>query len=155
VTTAVPEDHPGIRVRQAERPDLLAVYRIETGSFPQPWPFGAFEQYLGEPGFLVATDDAVLGYIVGDRVMNRRMAVGHIKNLAVHEEYRGQGVGRALLGRGIDVLTEQGVEALKLEVRAENERALELYHSCGFEHRATIEGYYEDGEDALLLVCDI
>lgn len=154
MTTVPSDDHPELTVRRAERADLLAVYRIETDSFPQPWPFGAFEQYLGEPGFLVAADGAVVGYVVGDRVTNNGRPVGHIKNLAVHEASRGQGFGKLLLARGIDVLTDLRVDALKLEVREGNERALDLYRSFGFEHRATIQGYYDDDEDALLLVRD-
>ncbi len=42
-------------IRPAERADLLAVVRIEDESFSQPWPYDAFERFLGEPGFLVAT----------------------------------------------------------------------------------------------------
>ncbi|MFW6435069.1 MAG: ribosomal protein S18-alanine N-acetyltransferase [Halovenus sp.] len=155
MTTASSADRPAVSVRPAERADLLAVYRIETNAFPQPWPFGAFEQYLGQPGFLVAADDAVFGYIVADRVRNRGTLVGHIKNLAVHEDHRGQGIGKLLLTRGIDLLRSQGAEMAKLEVRESNDPALDLYRSDGFEHRATVDGYYNDGEDALLLVRDL
>jgi len=155
VTTAPSADRPAVSVRPAERADLLAVYRIETNAFPQPWPFGAFEQYLGQPGFLVAADDAVYGYIVADRVRDRGTLVGHIKNLAVHEAHRSQGIGKFLLTRGIDLLRNQGAEMAKLEVRESNDRALDLYRSFEFEHRATVDGYYNDGEDALLLVRDL
>jgi ribosomal-protein-alanine N-acetyltransferase len=154
VTTVSSDDHPGLSIREAQRADLLAVYQIETDAFPQPWPFGAFEQYLGQSGFLVATDSAVKGYVVGDRVLNHGRPVGHIKNLAVHEDARGQGIGKLLLARAIDTLDEQGVDAYKLEVREGNERARALYRSCGFEHRATIQGYYNDDENALLFVRD-
>ena len=155
MTAASSEDRPAVSVRPAERADLLAVYRIETNAFPQPWPFGAFEQYLGQPGFLVAADDAVHGYIVADRVRNRGTLVGHIKNLAVHEAHRGQGIGKLLLTRGIDLLGSHGVEMAKLEVRESNGPALDLYRSFEFEHRATVDGYYNDGEDALLLVREL
>ena len=51
VTTTAPD---GVAIRPAERADLLPVLRIEQASFPQPWPYQAFEGFLGEPGFLVA-----------------------------------------------------------------------------------------------------
>lgn len=143
-------------VRPAQRADLLAVYRIETASFPQPWPFAAFEQYVGEPGFLVATDgDAVLGYLVADTVSNRDLQIGHIKNLAVHREHRGRGIGSLLLRHAIRGFEEIQVPLVKLEVRRHNDAALDLYRSHDFEQRTTVEGYYEDGEDALLLVRDL
>ncbi|MFT4945994.1 MAG: ribosomal-protein-alanine N-acetyltransferase [Natronomonas sp.] len=151
VTTA-PSTERGVDVRPAERVDLLEIYRIETDSFTQPWPFSAFEQYLGEPGFFVAMDESVLGYIIADVVSNQGIPLGHIKDIAVQEQARGEGIGRLLLTRAISRLEAEQVHAIKLEVRESNERAIALYRSHGFEHRRTIEEYYDDGEDALLLV---
>jgi len=152
VTTAPSTEQTGIDVRPAKRADLLEVYRIETDSFTQPWPFSAFEQYLGRPGFFIATGESVVGYIVADIVSNQGVPLGHIKDVAVRERARGEGVGRLLLRRAISMLEAEQVHAIKLEVRESNERAINLYRSHGFEHRRTIEGYYDDGEDALLLV---
>lgn len=152
MTTAPPTDRTEINVRPAERGDLLEVYRIETNSFTQPWPFSAFEQYLDEPGFFVAADESVQGYIIGDIVSNQGIPLGHIKDIAVREDARGGGIGRLLLRRAINMLEARRVHAIKLEVREGNEPAINLYGSHGFEHRRTVDGYYDDGEDALLLV---
>ncbi|MEF8882124.1 MAG: GNAT family N-acetyltransferase [Halapricum sp.] len=144
-------------VRQAVRADLLAVFRIEQASFPQPWPYSAFEQFLSTPGFLVAEvgmpgESGIAGYIVADTVPNHGQPLGHIKDLAVHPDRRGEGIGKQLLGRALTVLDEQDVSSVKLEVRAGNERALNLYCQFDFEHRRTIPRYYDDGEDALVLM---
>jgi ribosomal-protein-alanine N-acetyltransferase len=152
VTTAPSTEPAEINVRPAERADLLEVYRIETESFTQPWPFNAFEQYLGNPGFFVAVGESVLGYIVADIVANQGIPLGHIKDIAVRERARGEGIGTLLLTRAINRLETEQIHTIKLEVRESNERAITLYHSHGFEHRRTIEEYYDDGEDALLLV---
>lgn len=152
MTTVPRPDLPTVDVRLAKRADLLAVYRIETEAFGQPWPFGAFEQYLGDPGFLVATRDTLLGYVVADVVSDRGVPIGHVKDIAVREDVRGDGIGSLLLARAVGVVESEGVQAVKLEVRESNERAIELYRSYGFEYRTTVPGYYEDGEDALLLV---
>lgn len=152
MTTAPPADQPEVDVRPAKRTDLLAVYRIETDSFSQPWPFSAFEQYLGDPGFLVAIEESVLGYVVADTVSNQGIPLGHIKDLAVRQDARGNGVGTELLRHAIGTLESQGVHAIKLEVREGNQRAIALYRAHGFEQQRTIDGYYDDGEDALLLV---
>jgi ribosomal-protein-alanine N-acetyltransferase len=153
VTTVV-EPEEGPRIRRAERADLLAVYRIEQAAFPQPWPFGAFEQYLGEAGFLVAEDGAVAGYVVADAVSNHGRPLGHVKDIAVREERRGEGVGSRLLDRALGVLDARGAGSVKLEVRAGNERARVLYRRHGFDHRRTVPRYYNDGEDALVFVRD-
>ncbi|WP_436902802.1 ribosomal protein S18-alanine N-acetyltransferase [Halovenus halobia] len=152
MTTAPPADQPEVDIRPAERADLLGVYRIETDSFSQPWPFSAFEQYLGDPGFLVAMEESVLGYVVADTVSNQGIPLGHIKDLAVRQDARGNGVGTELLRHAIGTLESQGVHAIKLEVREGNQRAIELYRAHGFEQQRSIDGYYDDGEDALLLV---
>ncbi|MXR50596.1 ribosomal protein S18-alanine N-acetyltransferase [Halovenus sp. WSH3] len=152
MTTASPPGRAGVNVRPAARADLLEVYRIETDSFAQPWPFSAFEQYLGNPGFFVAAGESVLGYVVADTVSNQGIPLGHVKDIAVRQEARGEGVGTALLRRAINLLETEQVHAIKLEVRASNDRAIELYRAHGFEYRRTIEGYYNDGEDGLLFV---
>lgn len=143
-------------IREAVRADLLDVSRIERASFPQPWPFSAFERFLGRPGFLVAgpvdDDGAVVGYVVADSVPNHGRSLGHVKDIAVAPDVRRQGVGKRLLRRALAVLRAQDVGRVKLEVRASNDRAIELYRSFGFSVRRTVPSYYADGEDALVFV---
>ena len=158
MTTVAPDDRDAPRIRRVDRDDLLTIHRIEKASFPQPWPFSAFERYLDEPGFLVAeradadADDEtrVVGYVVADTVPNHGSPLGHVKDIAVDPDHRGEGVGSTLLERSIDVLDDAG--SVKLEVRASNDRAISLYREFGFEHRRTIPNYYGNGEDALVMV---
>lgn len=139
-------------IRQVEQADLLAVFRIEKACFPQPWPFSSFERFLGDPGFLVATrGDAVVGYIVSDVTQRHGRNLGHVKDLAVHPEVQGQGVGRRLLHRAILTLAIHGASVVKLEVREDNDPARSLYDGAGFEAVRRIPGYYEDGEAALVM----
>lgn len=142
-----------VAYRRAERADLLSVFRIEKASFPQPWPFSAFERFLGQPGFLVACiDDRVVGFVVADSVPNHGRTIGHVKDIAVHPDSRGRGIGRELLERAITALSTQGAGWVKLEVREGNEPALELYREFGFTLRQRIPRYYDDDETALVLV---
>ena len=151
----------GVTVREAMRADLFEVYRIEKDAFPQPWPFSAFERFLGEQGFLVAEttdsiDDslerAVVGYVVADCVRNHGEPFGHVKDIAVRARQRGEGVGATLLGQALDALRRQGAATAKLEVRPSNEAARALYADFGFDRLRTVPGYYDDGEDALVYV---
>jgi ribosomal-protein-alanine N-acetyltransferase len=145
----------GLHVRKAETEDLLAVQRIEAESFPSPWPYSAFERFLGQPGFLVAeADDGVVGFVVADIIASHGRPVGHVKNLAVHPDRRGEGVGTTLLSRAMTVLTGGGVDSVKLEVRSSNDGARELYEQFGFEPVHELDSYYENGEDAVVLVSE-
>ena len=155
-TSASGSDTPAPTVREAVKADLLAVYRIEKASFPQPWPFAAFQRYVEKPTFLVAEFGAgVVGYIVADSVPNHGRPLGHVKDLAVHPDQRGQGVGTTLLRRALGAMRAQGVAEVKLEVRESNETARRLYESFGFDHRRTVPRYYDDGENALVMVTDL
>jgi ribosomal-protein-alanine N-acetyltransferase len=146
-------DGDELAVRRAVRADLLAVFRIEKRSFPQPWPYAAFEGFLGDPGFLVAeTDDGVAGYVVADTVPNGGRPLGHVKDIAVHPDCRGRGIGRTLLAQALGVLREARTSRVKLEVRQSNAVALDLYREFGFEVRRTLPRYYDDGEDAYVMV---
>jgi ribosomal-protein-alanine N-acetyltransferase len=163
VTTVAPGGDGTLTLRQARPADLASIHRIETAAFPEPWPYSAFEQYLNEPGFLVAEQPldtaprprSVVGYVVADTVPNHGGPMGHIKDLAVDENHRGQGVGGALLARGIDIVARTGAGSVKLEVRATNRVAIGLYRSFGFDHRRTIPNYYGNGEDALVMICTL
>jgi len=159
VTTAVPGTATVPFIRPARRSDLLAVADIEAQSFPQPWPVAAFEKFLDAPAFLVAIgrgdappNGAVVGYVVADSVPNHGEALGHVKDLAVHPDHRRTGIGRQLLERAICTLRSTGVASIKLEVRESNEGARRLYRETGFVHRRTVPRYYDDGEDALIML---
>ena len=149
--TTVSPPSPGLQVRRVERRDLPAVHRIEQSVFPQPWPAGAFEQYIGRPGFLVADDGRVVGYIVADVVEAHGRPLGHVKDLAVRADRRREGIASGLLSRALDIMSGQASTA-KLEVRAGNNGALDLYRRHGFSFRRRLSGYYADGEEALVLV---
>lgn len=157
MTTSAPESGPDLpTIREAVTADLLAIYRIEKASFPQPWPFAAFERYVGEPAFLVAEiGPGVAGYVVADTVSNHGRPLGHVKDIAVHPDYRGEGVGSELLERALSRLAADGITEVKLEVRESNDRARELYETFGFEHRRTIPQYYDNDENAYVMVTSV
>lgn len=162
VVTTVAPDRDG-RIRQAVRADLLDVVRIERSAFSQPWPFEAFEQFLGEPGFLVATaaeptdsvGGDVVGYVVATGVRVNGTPMGHVKDLAVAADHRGEGLGATLLDRGMTALASRGFDRVRLEVRETNDVARSLYRRFGFRQATRYPGYYPDGEDALILVADL
>ncbi|MDQ3327710.1 MAG: GNAT family N-acetyltransferase [Chloroflexota bacterium] len=69
------------------------------------------------------------GLHVGSR---RRSRVGDL-GISVHDLYTGQGIGRALMQRLLDVADNYlGLKRLELEVITDNEPAIHLYESLGF-----------------------
>jgi len=146
-----------IRVRPMMVEDLPAVIEIDRQSFAIPWPARSFRFELQENPvgrLLVAVPaegqgmETVLGYIgLWDLVDE-----GHISTLAVHPDYRRQGIGESLLKEGLVALARTGMQRASLEVRASNQAAQALYAKFGFSLYGRRRGYYQDnGEDALIM----
>jgi ribosomal protein S18 acetylase RimI-like enzyme len=57
---------------------------------------------------------------------------GHVADLAVREEARRMGIGRALMQAGEAWARERGLSVLSLDVWSTNERALAFYRSLGY-----------------------
>lgn len=146
-------DTEDVTVRRATQADLLAISRLEKRVFDEPWDYSAFEGFVDEPAFLLAeVDDELLGYIVADWIPNFGRELGHIKDLAVDPDARRNGVARLLLRHSVSRLVVEGVTRIKLEVRAGNTAAQQLYADEGFETVRRVPRYYSDGEAALILV---
>lgn len=54
-------------------------------------------------------------------------------DVAVHEEFRGRGIGRATMLLAEDVARSQGARSIRLNVFAYNEPAIRLYDDLGYE----------------------
>ncbi len=57
---------------------------------------------------------------------------GYVEDLVVNPEYRGLGIGRKLLERGIQWARENNFPGVMLETQDDNVPACMLYQSCGF-----------------------
>ena len=75
-----------------------------------------------------------------------------IINFYVDKEYRGLGFGEMMLDFAIRLCELSKVNNLSLEVRESNEIAKALYKKHGFIFSHKRERYYDNGEDALVLI---
>jgi len=140
-----------ITLRAAREADVRTVIAIEAASFAQPWPESAFRHELTNDVavFTVAVDgEVVVGYYNLWRVADE----GHLLNIVVAPGRRRTGLGRRLLDDAITVARDRGAANLFLEVRPSNAAALALYLQFGFRKALRRRRYYEDGEDAYVLV---
>jgi ribosomal-protein-alanine N-acetyltransferase len=70
-------------------------------------------------------------------------------SLAVRPDSRRKGLGEALLVELEKRLSKE--RPLRLEVRKSNLAAIQLYSKRGFTKTGLAEGYYGDGEDAIIM----
>ena len=76
----------------------------------------------------------------------------HINNVAIRPQFRGRGMGTALMRHVLAQAKVLGARRATLEVRASNIGALRLYQRLGFYVEARRRNYYTNPvEDALIL----
>lgn len=144
--------------------DLLEVVEIEEQSRLSRWGWAAYYaelQGVNRSLMLVARiarpkahgqASCVAGYIVA------RLSAGelHINNVAVRTEFRGQGIGKALLTRILAQGKKLDAAAAFLELRAGNTIALSLYEKAGFVPVGKRRNYYSDPvEDAVTMTAQL
>jgi ribosomal-protein-alanine acetyltransferase len=91
---------------------------------------------------------AVAGYALALFRAGSRTA--RLYSIAVDAGVAPPGTGRLLLAAVEEGASGRGAAAMRLEVRADNARAIALYERAGYRGMGRRAGYYEDGADALL-----
>ncbi|HHV74838.1 ribosomal-protein-alanine N-acetyltransferase [Thermoanaerobacterium sp. PSU-2] len=141
-----------IKIRPMVKSDIDKVMEIEYLSFSVPWSFESFVMEVTKNScahYIVAeVDGKVAGYggfwVVVDE--------GHITNIAVHPDFRGKGVGSAIVEGLIELAKNKGITSMTLEVRESNLVAQSLYKKYGFRPVGKRRGYYQDNnEDAVIM----
>jgi GNAT superfamily N-acetyltransferase len=100
-------------------------------------------------GFVWEQDRNIVGNVSLIAHSLRRQRIVLIANVAVHPDFRRQGIGRALTARALEHARRHGAQAVWLHVRADNPGAIALYRGLGFEERDR-RTTWELGERVLL-----
>lgn len=137
-----------------DKSHIKEIAQIERACFSDPWSEASLEEELYNPlaSFIVAQrpDGAVLGYAGLHAVMDE----GYIDNIAVREDYRGNGIADDLLGVFLR-FGQEHLSFLTLEVRPSNEPAIQLYYKHGFAQVGRRKDYYEKPkEDAIIMTLE-
>ena len=85
---------------------------------------------------------ALVGVILCSRV---RYDTGHVTQVCVLPEYRGYGLGKALLAASVHNLRQRKFAALSLTVTEANDPAVELYKRLGFETKRVFDAFVWEG----------
>ena len=123
---------------------------IEKICFHSPWTEEGLREELTNPmaHFYVAFTDRVIGFMGVIEICGEE----NVTNVAVLPEYRGCGIGKALVKNAIDGAKSRKCEFITLEVRESNLPAINLYKSFGFQQVGVRKNFYSDPtENALLM----
>ena len=135
-------------MRPEDVPEVLAIERV---SFTTPWSGTLFMNEIYKPLSLpkvAKSGDKIIGYICANQVIDE----GHILNVTVHPEHRGQGMAAELLRYMIGILADRGCTVIYLEVRISNEAALRMYEKAGFRIISVRKRYYTSPEEEAVIM---
>lgn len=130
--------------------DAADIIAVERACFSDAWSAAGIETILHDEKSLVFAAqlaNKIVGYAAAWTIGDE----GEITRVAVLESQRARGIGQALLQHIQKECVQRGAKLLFLEVREGNAAARRLYARCGWLEVGRRKGYYQDGEDALVL----
>jgi|TARA_B100001013_G_scaffold340923_1_gene264777 ribosomal-protein-alanine N-acetyltransferase len=154
-----------IIVRLANIYDIDEIISLNLETLPEHYSNSFFIELLMDSPetFLVAEHDkTIIGYIMcrieygfSSLKKIKLSRKGHIVSFAVKKEYRNRTIGKTLVKQALIGMKSKKCSEAYLEVRVNNLAAINLYQSIDFTITTTLEKYYRDGQNALLMSKDI
>jgi ribosomal-protein-alanine N-acetyltransferase len=154
VVAVVKRSAPTLRPMRLEDVDEIA--RIEAQAYEFPWTPGIFRDCLraGYGSWVLASAEQIIGY----GVLSVAAMEAHVLNVCIAPQMQGQGHGRRLMKRLVDLARWHQAQRIFLEVRPSNPRAIALYEDMGFNQIGQRPNYYpakKGREDALVLALEL
>jgi ribosomal protein S18 acetylase RimI-like enzyme len=148
--SSTPARENRFQIEPATWRDINAVRLVERACFDDDaWPLLDLVAALTFPDVVrlkAVMDDQVVGFAGGD--IRRMQKLGWITTIGVLPEFRRTGIGAALLAASETALNQPRV---RLCVRRSNYGAIRMYDQHEYQQVGVWPGYYEDGEDALVM----
>ena len=154
----------GTIIRRCEPSDMISVMEINMKTLPEHYSDYFYESLLADmpESFLVAENGGrFVGYIMcksefGFSNFKKLGFVkkGHVVSVAVLDEFRGNGIGSALVEEAFKGVNEKQCDEMYLEVRCSNTDAVRLYEKLGMSVLQRLKSYYRDGDDAYMMAIE-
>lgn len=139
-----------MKIRPFTNEDVAQIAELEKLCFSHPWKaedFSAVCRYPVLYGLALEEDGEIVGYCCTQVLFED----AELQNIAIAPKMRGKGLATLLLSAAEENAKTLGAEKCFLEVRVGNTPAVKLYEKFGYERIGVRKGYYEDGEDAILM----
>lgn len=156
-----------VQFRKAAEKDLPAISKIQVEAFWSPEksadyfsnrdskPVTGFIQSVfnrGRDGHLIVAEDAeknVVGYVIVNALHFATDNFINIDSMAIDKNYRGRGIGRALMVEAERLTREDGYPSLLLQVEETNTPAVKLYKDMGYQKLNYLKDYNGPGRHYL------
>lgn len=127
------------------------VFEVSKLSLKETWNKESIEKELSNKlaKYLVALDGSnVVGFVGMWIVFDE----GDITNIAVHPNYRKQGIGNLLMNNLISLCKENKINSLTLEVRESNIKAQNLYKKHEFKEEGLRKNFYDNPKENAIIM---
>ncbi|AWZ49288.1 ribosomal protein S18-alanine N-acetyltransferase [Hathewaya limosa] len=134
--------------------DLNQVYEINKLSLKTPWSINSLEDEFSNNFSHYITCKDSTGKILGFGGIWIIHGEGQITNIAVHPNFRRNGIASRILEELKTLCQKENCNAITLEVRSSNIPAQTLYIKEGFKNEGIRKNFYSNPkEDALIMWC--
>ncbi|MFZ5996776.1 MAG: ribosomal protein S18-alanine N-acetyltransferase [Nitrospirota bacterium] len=144
-----------IVIREMSPEDIPEVILIERRSFTTPWSETSFHSELYNRYSITRVAELnhkIIGYICVRQIADEC----HLMDLAVHPDYRRQGVAVMLFNNVLQDTITDGCRFMYLEVRVSNQAAKKLYEKLGFKIIGIRKNYYVNPtENAFIMMREL
>ena len=140
-----------LTLRPMVHTDIDNIMIISSLSLPEPWSKKSMLNELSNPlaRYIIAENsEGIIGYIGLWIVLDE----GHITNIAVHPQFREQGIGTKLIEALISRSSDWHITSITLEVRESNLIAQKLYNNFNFKVEGKRLNYYSDNNENALIM---
>lgn len=130
---------------------IEGVFEVSKLSLAEAWNMESIEKELSNKlaKYLVALDEnKVIGFLGMWVVFDE----GDITNIAVHPNYRKQGIGSLLMDNLIALCKENNINSLTLEVRESNRPAQNLYKKHEFKEEGIRKNFYDNPKENAIIM---
>lgn len=146
-----------IQILELTIEDIDAILPLENELYHKPWLKKDYEYELKDNPFAIylkmidKDSNEIMGYI-GFWI---KFEQAEITKVSIAKKYQGYKLSKLLMADAERRMRLAECENSTLEVRVSNTVAINLYKSFGYEIVTTRKRYYENGEDAYLMLKEL
>ena len=139
-----------VHYRLMESRDVPGVFKVDQACFAHNWTQDSYQAETKNilSNYIVAEAD---GEIIGFGGFWQVIDEAHITNIAVLADYRQTGVGQNIINAMLAQALAKGCVAMTLEVRGDNQPAINFYLKNQFTREGRRKDYYGTGMDAIIM----
>lgn len=154
-------DYLYVTVREATDNDIPAIMELENLCFVSPWSQKAVLYEMHENPvsnfWVIELEEKTQGIksVVGFCDYWHTFDSATIAQIAVHPHLQRKQLGSAMMDEIINDCYAKKVRTLTLEVRANNQKAINFYLKHGFKQELVKPKYYTNGDDAIYMIRNV